>query len=60
MPRYVPAPRSLWVADDVYDEPLRPETPIVDEGVGKPTGLLDARGHPLMRLPDPVGFGRRD
>jgi len=63
MPRYIiraSKPRAFYVEDDVYDEPIRPEVPTVDEHIATDTGLLDLHGNTIWRTPDPIGFGRRD
>lgn len=30
----------------------------VDDATGTPTGLLDHKGNPIYRMPNPIGFGR--
>lgn len=56
MPRYV---ASGWVEDEHYSEPVAPGASIItDNHVPIKTGLLAANGEPIMRLPNPVGFGR--
>lgn len=48
-----------WVEDFIYREDARDpgsrDVPVRDP---QWSGLLDARGNRLMRLPNPVGFGR--
>lgn len=57
MPRYFTAkPRALWVEDDHYGEPIRPDAPTVDDHVPVDTGLLDAKGDTIWRAPNPIGF----
>jgi hypothetical protein len=45
--------RSYWIDDS----PLLPSL-CADEAKTVQTGLLDARGNELIRLPNPCGFGR--
>ena len=59
MPRYATraaTPRAYWLDEGtamaVVDHLSVPEHGPVD------TGLVDARGDAIMRLPNPVGFGR--
>ncbi len=47
-----------YCEDFLYDDPLRADTPSVPEHVATDTGLLDINGDPIMRAPNPVGFGR--
>lgn len=47
-------PRS-WDFDD--DEPVRPDL-TVDDNVTVETGLLWPDGEPVLRSPNPIGFGR--
>lgn len=56
MTRYVTA--NGWT-DDNWDvgEPHRPDLSVAEHRPVK-TGLVDARGNEIMRLPPPVGFGR--
>lgn len=57
MMRYV---ANGWTDDDWdHDEPLLPDVSVDESGPVR-TGLLTARGEPIMRLPNPVGFGRDD
>lgn len=57
MARYVTRSITLvpipWSGDNQH---LLADTVICDELGGVPTGLLDAVGSPIMRLPDPIGF----
>lgn len=56
MSRYFTAPRRTradW--DDCY--PLLPDLH-VPEHRPVDTGLIDVRGVPIMRAPNPIGFGR--
>lgn len=57
MPRYVAQtvkPRADWIDDD--GPLLRDFT--VDDKPPVNTGLVTASGVPIMRLPNPIGFGR--
>ena len=56
MPRYFTRPRSFWVEDETYSDPVRPDTPEVPEHVATDTGLLDKDGGAIWRAPNPVGF----
>jgi len=62
MSRYYSRPRAkaLWVADDTYCEPTRPETPQASDHEPTDTGLLDASGDTIWRAPNPMGFGKDD
>lgn len=65
MTRYFTRPRSIRPrADDAppgsaedtwFTDPLLPSL-TVDDHVAVDTGLIDRRGDPIMRGPDPVGF----
>jgi len=60
MPRYVAKPK-LWWGDDAWDGfGDEPEKPLVDD-IREPkfSGLYDANGQPLYRLPETVGFDVR-
>lgn len=69
MPRYSKAaskPRAGgWIDDDYErfyyddDEPFRPHLD-VDGHEAVDTGLIWETGEPIMRLPNPIGFGRDD
>lgn len=57
MARYAKAsirPRADWFNDD---GPLVPQIS-VDDNEAVDTGLIWATGEPIMRLPNPIGFGR--
>lgn len=54
MPRYSKPARAHWLDDD---PPLCPELS-VDEHVAVDTGLVWPTGEPVMREPNPIGFGR--
>jgi hypothetical protein len=57
MTRYVATndrPRANWFSDD--NPLLRDLT--VDEHEAVKTGLVTPAGKPIMRLPNPIGFGR--
>lgn len=56
MSRYVRASkRRAWDLDE--DEPFRPSL-TVDDHETVETGLLWADGEPILRTPNPIGFGR--
>jgi hypothetical protein len=58
VPRYAPRD-SGWIEDEHYSETPQAGAPIItDSHVPIDTGLLYANGRPVMRLPNPVGFGR--
>lgn len=57
MPRYVSRPRAEADCDHWSLDRLEP-VPTVSEAEAVDTGLLDVHGVPLMRLPNPIGFGR--
>jgi hypothetical protein len=58
MPRYAkPAARTIRAWDLHEDEPFRPYLE-VDGSEPVDTGLIWESGEPVMRLPNPVGFGR--
>jgi hypothetical protein len=55
--RYVRAtrkPRADWLTDD---NPLTPDI-TVDDHEPVETGILWPDGEPVMRTPNPIGFGR--
>lgn len=59
--RYIPKPasqRAWWGEDDWREYGADTPAPTVefDERVPKFTGLYDADGTPLYRLPEPIGF----
>lgn len=58
MARYFTAPRAAR-ADWSDDYPLLPDIH-VPEHRPVDTGLVDVRGDPIMRAPNPMGFGRDD
>lgn len=60
MPRYFAQRRpSQWFADDLGPEDAGMVKDLtVPEHVATDTGLLDVDGNPIMRAPNPVGFGR--
>lgn len=45
--------------EEWYDYYPAPHVPYVDESSLQPTGLVDALGVPLWRVPNPIGFGRK-
>lgn len=51
------ASRSFWVEDEVYVDPST-HLPSVSDHEAVNTGLLDLNGDPIMRAPNPIGFGR--
>lgn len=57
MTRYVTA--SGWIEDEHFSERNPSPGPIITD-THRPidTGLLAANGKPIMRLPNPMGFGR--
>ncbi|CAM8655303.1 hypothetical protein MCEMIE4_03129 [Sphingobium cupriresistens] len=57
MARYVSRPPRGWIEDEVFSEPARLEI-IVPLSEATETGLLDADGNSIFRLPNPIGFGR--
>ena len=50
----VPDPESFYWAEACRREYL------VDDHEPKATGILDQYGREIMRLPNPIGFGRND
>lgn len=63
MSRYYSVRRKpkLWVEDDdVWPVDVAGHIPAVDEYVEIDTGLLDIDGNPIMRAPNPMGFGKDD
>lgn len=42
-----------------WDDMPMSHVPYVDDSTLTPTGLVDADGVPLWRLPNPIGFGRK-
>jgi len=59
MPIYVIAKAKLRSWDMEDDEPFRPHLD-VDGHEPCDTGLICVTGEPIMRLPNPIGFGRDD
>ena len=59
MSRYVRAHKPLYVESPLWDdaEPLRPDL-TVDDCKTVDTGLISVTGESIMRLPNPIGFGR--
>jgi hypothetical protein len=53
MARYFTRPRGA--PDGDFDDPLIPHL-IVSDHRATDTGLVDKRGDPIMRGPNPVGF----
>ncbi|MBO6755467.1 MAG: hypothetical protein JJ902_04020 [Roseibium sp.] len=63
MPRYAKR-KIIRSAADNYD-PILDDAPLlpnleVSEHTATPTGILDADGSELMRLPEPIGFVWKD
>lgn len=60
MARYFTARRTrAWVADeDTWTVGLATNVPTVCDHEATDTGLLDVNGDPIMRAPNPIGFGR--
>lgn len=59
MSRYVRQSRArLWVEDEMFpgEEAMR-SVPTVPEHEAVETGLLWADGAPILRAPNPIGFG---
>lgn len=50
-------PEERRADDDWYSRPLLPDL-FLPEHVAVNTGLLDANGKPIMRAPNPCGFGK--
>lgn len=59
-PRRPGASTSTIPADDLwlgwFDAPSRPTIDVFPEAEPQETGLLDAQGRPLVRLPQRIGF----
>lgn len=54
-------PRASWIGDDdVWPAANAGHIPTVCDHEATDTGLLDANGDPIMRAPNPIGFGRDD
>ena len=47
--------RKAWDIDE--DEPFRPNLEVSDHEAVE-TGLIAVTGEPIMRMPNPIGFGR--
>jgi hypothetical protein len=59
MARYFTRPRALWVADeDTWTVDVAGHVPCVADHEPIDTGLLGASGDPIMRAPNPMGFGK--
>jgi hypothetical protein len=53
------APTGFYVENDFYSASVGPlQTPCVPDHEATDTGLLDSSGDPIMRAPNPMGFGR--
>lgn len=57
MSRYFTRPRSFFVADEVWSEPMIPAITVADHEAAE-TGLLDHNGDPIWRAPNPMGFSK--
>jgi hypothetical protein len=57
---YVRAARPLYVETPLWGDQKKPLVPAisVDEQRAVRTGLLWPDGSPIMRTPNPIGFGR--
>lgn len=53
-------PRSFDDDDWIEREPVAELIPSVCDHEPTDTGLLDVNGDPIMRAPNPIGFGRDD
>lgn len=50
-----------WESDDLWeDPPFLPDIQVDDARDIVFTGILDPQGNPIVRLPNPIGFGRDD
>lgn len=61
MPRYVTrAERPLYIETPLWPDDRKSHCPALDVDGAKQvdTGLVDANGKTIMRLQDPIGFGR--
>lgn len=57
MARYFRKPqawREVYDCDDLVSD----HVPVVSEHVAIDTGLIDKDGYPIMRAPNPIGFGK--
>ena len=59
MSRYVRAARKPRTWDIDEDEPFRPGIEVADHEPVE-TGLVWSDGEPVMRQPNPMGFGRNE
>lgn len=62
MSRYIRAASGrLYAEDHTFDEerPMLPDI-VVSEHVAVDTGLLWSDGAPVLRAPNPIGFGRSE
>ena len=60
MARYFVARRkAIWIEDEgAWDSPVCDHIPTVSDHEATDTGLLDTTGEPIMRAPNPIGFGK--
>jgi len=59
MSRYFTRPKAakaFYVEDDIYDGPPTSGIPTVCDHEATDTGIMDANGNTIWRLPNPVGF----
>jgi hypothetical protein len=51
--------QALYVENDYYaPDPGPLTTPCVSDHEATDTGLIDTNGDPIMRAPNPMGFGK--
>lgn len=56
---FVARKRALWVADeDAWPADVAGHIPSVSDHEATYTGLVDTNGDPIMRAPNPMGFGK--
>jgi hypothetical protein len=55
MSRYFSRPRQPAAWFESHNQPMLPNL-CVDDHVAVETGLVDQRGNPIMRAPNPMGF----
>ncbi|MGI9306735.1 MAG: hypothetical protein ACR2P5_05460 [Gammaproteobacteria bacterium] len=55
MTRYRSVPRQYWEDEEDCEREAHRTIQVV-EGDAEFTGLLDADGYPIYRVPDPIGF----
>lgn len=53
--------RAGWIEDDTFSPDPGPLNSLtVDDHEAVETGLIWETGEPIMRIPNPIGFGRDD